>query len=126
MRVVTILPLIFVALAVAEMWWTWRSRAYWSPVPGLTIGMATAALAIVAIWMCGAARPAAPIALALSGLCTLGMALALPRLFPLVNATTDALTLFERVRYPLGLAAIGIATVAGVHYLRRRVGEQGG
>jgi hypothetical protein len=114
MRLALALPLTFIALAAAEAWWTWQSREYWSPVPGIAVASLVLVTACVAIWTLWSGRPFAPTAIALNGVCTLGMAVALPWLFPIVIATTEPPTLFERVRYPLGVVAIVVCSVVYV------------
>lgn len=75
------------------------------------------ASALLAIRTISSARPSAPIATALNGLCAFGRALALPSSFPFVNATTEELTVLDRNRHPAGLGTIA----AFVFYLRRRL-----
>ena len=118
-RVVTILPLTFVALAATEIAWTWRFRDYWSPVPGCAAGLALivcAGIAVRTIWF---RRPSAPLAIAVSGVSAFGLVLAVPWLFPLVNTTTEEPTLFQRFGYPVTLAAIALCSVVSVRFVNR-------
>ena len=119
MRLAIALPLTFIALAAAQVWWTWQFREYWSPMPGIAVGVLVMVTACIAIWALWSGRTFAPTAITLNGVCTFGMAVALPWLFPVVAATTDPSTLFERVRYPLGLLAIVVCSIACVRVVRR-------
>jgi hypothetical protein len=119
MRIAVTLPLTFIALAATEIWWTWQFREFQSPVPGFVAGsivMVTASRAIHTIW---SVRASAPANIAISGACAFGLGLALPLLFPIVRATTEEATLVERVRYPVGLAAIVLCTILSAGFARR-------
>lgn len=122
LRLIAFVAGMFAVLGLALIVISYRVRRYWSPTPGVLVGITVttaSALAILQLWR--AARNAA-VVFAAAGIAVFGMVYALPWLFPLVHATTEPLSFLEAHGYETALvlvaAIVGLSTWLVQRWLR--------
>jgi hypothetical protein len=114
LRLLAAIPCIFVLAGGLIVYAAIASRALWSPVPRLAVGVLviiTGLLAAAQLWR---AHRSAPIAFAIAGLVLLLTFLSLGRLFPIYNSSSETPSALLRYWYPAACALIALLTIAGV------------
>jgi hypothetical protein len=119
LRIIALIPLLFGIFGLALLATSIQLRHYWAPAPGILIAstvVISAALAIYLLWR--AARSATAV-VATAGVCCFGALYAVPRLFPLVNASDEPPSFFLFHGFSIALLAVGILTVAAAWLTHR-------
>jgi len=117
----SLLPIVVGAFGLYVVAGTLRFRAYWSPLPGVLVGVVLLVNAALAVWHVWRGTARAPVVIGVAGGCALGAMLGLDWLFPIVNATSEPPSVMERLWYPLALVLLTALTTATVYHVRRLV-----
>ena len=110
LRLLAVVPALFGLLGVAIAALTVPFRHFWSPVPGVGAGLLMAFVGAAAcreLWRAGSRSVVAVI---VSGALTLSVFLFFDFLFPLVNASSEAPSIFARLWYPGTVSTIIVLT----------------
>ena len=110
LRILTLAPVINVLIGAEIGCLALLLRAYVPPAFGLVVSGSVVAGGAIAIRQLWRASPLAPIGLAVSGAITLCALLSLDRVIPLVNASSEPPSVFQRYWYPATFAFIVLLT----------------
>jgi hypothetical protein len=111
LRFISLVAGLFAILGLALIVISFRVRRYWSPTPGVLIGVVVtlvSALAVVQLWR--ASRYAAA-AFASAGCAVFGMVYALPWLFPLHHVSSEPPSFLEAHGYYTALILVAVVVV---------------
>jgi len=112
LRWISLAPIVFALVGALLVVLGIDLRSAFSPTPGVLAGVIVIVAACVATAQLWRAARQAPVLVVVAGVCLAGAIYALPRFYPLVNASSEPMSLLEQNAFLIALVVVAVLTVA--------------